>query len=330
VPQLDDPPSRRKSDLDTEGSETRLKVLAVDDDLGYLKYLEYVLNRGGFDVELAHDGSAAIERICRGGGVDLLIIDLTMPGLDGIETVARIRQEPHCSSLYTILLTAAGGSDTKLRALESGFDDFLSKASPEPEILAKIRSAARRLEMERRILRRNEQLEFLALTDELTGVANRRAIFSAGQDMLAAGRKLTVVLFDLDRFKQVNDTFGHLAGDRILADVASAFRAHTRYADVIGRYGGDEFVLLLPETASEQACQIAERVVARIRQLTWSIFESQVTIGAQWGAAESHSGSTLSDLLAQCDQALYRKKQGSGSASPLFSSERRRADLGNL
>ena len=314
MPLNDEPPARRKSDLESEASDSRLKVLAVDDDLAYLRYLDFVLTRAGFDVELAPDGNVAIERICKGGQVDLLIIDLTMPGIDGIDTVARIKQEPHCSTLYTILLTANSGSDTKLRALESGFDDFLSKSSPESEILAKIRSAARRLEMERRLYRRNEQLELLALTDELTGIANRRAIFRAGQDILSAGRKLSVVLFDLDKFKHVNDTFGHLSGDRILADVASTFKAHTRYADVIGRYGGDEFVLLLPETGLAEAQHIAERVAARIRQLTWSIFDSQVAISTQWGLAEAQPGSTLSDVLAQCDQALYRKKAAVGGS----------------
>jgi diguanylate cyclase (GGDEF)-like protein len=302
-------PTRRRSDSEAESVEPRLKVLAVDDDIAYLRYVEYVLTRAGFDVELAYDGITAIERICKGGRVDLLLMDLTMPGIDGIETVRRIKQEPQCSSLYTILLTASSGTETKLRALENGLDDYLSKASSESEILAKIRSAARRLQMERRLHVQNEQLQALALTDELTGIANRRALFRAGEDVLRAGRTLSAVLFDLDQFKQVNDTFGHLAGDRILADVAAAFREHTRYGDVIGRYGGDEFVLLLPDTDLEEGRQIAERLMTKIRQLSWTILDTPVAVSAQCGFAESEPGSTLPDLLAQCDRMLYGKKK---------------------
>ena len=315
--------TRRKTDVESD-QDVRLKVLAVDDDLSYLKYLKHVLVKAGFDVEVATDGAAAIQRICGGSRIDLLLIDLTMPGIDGIETVKEIKKEPNCSSLYTILLTANTVSDTKLRALESGFDDFLSKLSPESEILAKIRSAARRLEMERRLYRQNEQLQALALTDELTGIANRRAIFREGQDILMAGRALSVVLFDLNKFKQINDTHGHLAGDRILADVATAFKAHTRYADMIGRYGGDEFVLLLPETGAAEAHQIADRIGDQIRQLVWTFFDTAVSVSAQYGVAEAQPGSTLSEVLARCDQALYKKKASAVRRQPSeFSRESR-------
>ena len=310
VAERDEVPGRRRSDSEPSPPDARLKILAVDDDVAYLNYVRYVLTRAGFDVETTFDGIAAIERVCKGGRVDLLLIDLTMPKIDGIETVRRIKQEPNCSSLYTILLTASSGMDTKLRALESGLDDYLSKSSPESEILAKIRSAARRLEMERRLHVQNEQLQALAMTDELTGIANRRAIFRSGEDVLRAGRILSVVLFDLDHFKQINDTYGHMAGDRILADVAGAFKQNTRYGDVIGRYGGDEFVLLLPDTDIEEARQTSERLLSKIRQLSWTILDTPVAISAQAGVAQSPSTSstTLPELLAQCDRLLYGKK----------------------
>jgi len=310
VAEREDIPVRRKSDLEPPANEPKLKVLAVDDDVEYLRYVQVVLTRAGFDVEVAYDGIAAIDRTCKGGRVDLLLIDLTMPGIDGIETVRRIKQNPNCSSLYTILLTASSGTETRLRALESGLDDYLSKTSSEAEIIAKIRSAARRLQMERRLHLQNEQLQTLALTDELTGIANRRAIFRVGEDVLRAGRILSAVLFDLDQFKHVNDTYGHLAGDRILADVASTFKEHTRYGDVIGRYGGDEFVLLLPDTDIEEGRQIADRLMTKIRQLSWTILDTPVSVSAQCGVAQSPStgSTTLPELLAQCDRMLYGKK----------------------
>ncbi|MGZ8829424.1 MAG: GGDEF domain-containing response regulator [Thermoanaerobaculia bacterium] len=303
----DQTPSRRRRD--SEESEPKLRVLAVDDDESYLRYLKLVLTRAGFLVEVATDGASAIARILDGCEVDLLLIDLAMPHIDGIETVQRIHSECSVPGIYTILLTASQSTDTKLRALNSGLDDFLTKNSPESEILAKIRSAARRIEMERQLHLQNEELQALALTDDLTGIANRRALFRAGEKILADRRLLTVVLFDLDRFKQINDTFGHLAGDRILADVAASFNKHTRYGDIIGRYGGDEFVMLLPDTDLEEARQLSDRMLAKIRQLIWTISDTVLSVTAQSGIAVSSGGNTLSDLLTLCDKALYKGKR---------------------
>ena len=299
----DSAPSRRRSDAT---SEPGVRILAVDDDAAYLRYVRLVLSRAGFTVELASSGDAAIDRVRRMPPVDILVIDFAMPDLDGIETVRKIQEEGPASHLYTILLTAVAGTDTKVRAFDSGFDDFLSKTSGEAEIVAKIRSAARRVEMERR-------LRTLALTDELTGVANRRALFQTGDALLREGRQVAVVLFDLDRFKAVNDSYGHLVGDRILSDVASSLQANTRYGDILGRYGGDEFFLILPDTTAEEARVIADRLAANVRQLRWTLNDSVLAINTQYGVAASPgAGASLSSLLAVCDQALYRgKRRGS-------------------
>lgn len=300
-------PSRRRSDGDAESG---VRILAVDDDHAYLRYLRHVLSRAGFNVELAGDGASAIERVRQEPRIDILLIDLAMPGIDGIETVRRIQNEASALVLYKILLTASSGTSTKLRALESGLDDFITKTSAEVEIIAKIRSAARRVEMERRLYVANRELELLALTDELTGIANRRVLFRTGEEILRQGRILSLVLFDLDRFKTVNDTYGHLAGDRILADVAASFKSNTRYGDIIGRYGGDEFYLVLPDTKLEESRPIADRLAWNIRQLRWTLNNAVVTMNAQFGVASAPgSGSTVADLLAVCDQALYRGKR---------------------
>ena len=307
--------SRRRGDSELRAFDAKLRILAVDDDPAYLRYLCLVLTRAEYAVETATDGVSALERLRAKCDIDLLLIDLSMPGMDGIETVRRIQSECRVPGLYTILLTATQTTETKLRALDSGLDDFLTKQSGEPEILAKIRSAARRLQMERQLHLQNEELQTLALTDELTGIANRRAVFRAGTEILNSPRQLTVVLFDLDSFKQINDTFGHLTGDRILADVAALFNANTRFGDMIGRYGGDEFVLLLPDTDAEHAQQICDRVLGKIRQLTWTIGGAPISVNAQFGIATSTAGSSLHELLATCDQALYSGKRRK-NASP--------------
>lgn len=299
--------TRRQSDLASE-NEPPLRVLAVDDDRMYLKRLQLVLTRAGFDVVTAHDGPSAIERIKDDHDVSVLLIDLSMPGMDGIETVRHARTACTFPGLYAILLTASDGTEVKLRALDSGLDDFLTKSSSDSEILAKLRSAARRLEMERRLHLQNEELQTLALTDELTGISNRRALFREAEQILTSGKTLSVVLFDLDRFKQINDTYGHLMGDRILADVAACLKANTRIGDVIARYGGDEFVLLLPETQTAAARTITQRIREQIAQLRWEVAGQTISVNVGTGLSTAGSGSSISTLLAESDAKLYDAK----------------------
>jgi two-component system cell cycle response regulator len=296
---------RRKSDRSRgREREPRVHVLAVDDDRTYLAYLKLVLTREGFEVTIASDGNAAIDRVQRDESIGLLLVDLQMPAMDGIETLQKLRTRTDSERLYTILLTAQDNSETKLRALNSGFDDFLSKVAPESEIVAKLRSAARRLNMERRLHVENAHLQTLALTDELTGIANRRGLVQAGEELLGNGRECSVVLLDLDHFKQINDTYGHLAGDHILTEVAACLKKHTRTGDVIARYGGDEFVLLLPDTAEAEARAIADRISRQLAALE-PFFDSAVRISASIGVAR---GTDIRELFRQCDAECYEMK----------------------
>jgi len=300
--------SRRKSDI--EGSETRLRILAVDDDASYLHYIRLILSRAGFDVAVAADGAAALDLLRSDDSIELLLLDLAMPGMSGIEVVQRLKEDNRDERLYMILLTAHDAAENRIRALNNGLDDFLTKMAGESEIIAKIRSAARRLEVERRLSSINEELQELALTDELTGIANRRALFRAAEEMLRTAGEVSAVLFDLDGFKQVNDTYGHLAGDRILADVAAAFRENTRVGDLVARYGGDEFVLLLPSTPEEDAHVIAQRIRGAVASLEWTIRDAAIVrTSVSYGIASNRGGLTeLMTLLAECDVALYRFK----------------------
>ena len=306
--------SRRKSDI--EGSETRWRVLAVDDDASYLNYIRLILGRAGFDVVVATDGATALDLLRTDDSIDLLLLDLAMPGMTGIEVVQRLKEENRDERLYMILLTAHDGAENRIRALNNGLDDFLTKMAGESEIIAKIRSAARRLEMERRLSLINEELQELALTDELTGIANRRALFRAAEEMLRETGDVSAVLFDLDGFKQVNDTYGHLAGDRILADVAAAFRENTRVGDLVARYGGDEFVFLLPNTTEAEAHVIAQRIRRAVASLEWTIRDAAIVrTSVSYGIASNRGEVTeLMLLLAACDDALYRFKHPSVSS----------------
>lgn len=296
---MDPQHARRKTDRENRVEAPGLRVLVVDDDLAYLKLLQAVLTRAGFDVVVAEDGAAAIEKLRTDREIGLTLVDLAMPRMDGIETVRRIQSDNAQQHLYTILHSSFDEVDTRLRALEAGLDDFIPKSATSSEIVAKLRTAARRLEMERQLHIENKELQTLALTDELTGIPNRRALFRAATEILARNRTLSVVLFDLDHFKQINDKFGHLEGDRILTEVAAMLKSNTRVDDVIGRYGGDEFLLLLPDTDTKEARAIAHR----LRQT------ANLPVTMSLGVATSSSpNDTLPDLITACDERLYRHK----------------------
>jgi two-component system cell cycle response regulator len=306
LPEPEELRNRRKSDaLD----EQKITVLAVDDDTSYLRYLEHLLKRAGYDVLTAPSAAEALE-VLQSEAVDLVLVDLNMPLMDGIEMVQKLRADEKLGSVYSILLTASGQLQTKLRALDSGLDDYLSKQASESEILARLRSAARRLDLERRLHLENEELQTLALTDELTGIANRRALFRAAETMLSSGRPLVALLFDLNHFKQVNDTYGHLAGDRILADVGEVCRNNTRVGDVVGRYGGDEFLMLIRDASSADARVLASRLESEICQLRWTIHGTTFGISVCCGVAGTDDGphETFRDILTRCDEELYKFK----------------------
>ena len=290
-------------------------MLAVDDDPAYTRYLSHVLTRNGYDVETAPDGMTAVSRVSFEPPVDLVLLDLNMPSLDGIQTAEAIRTALGTSAPYSILLTADNGIDTRIRALDSGIDEFLTKQAAESEILARIRSAARRLYEIRRLSHEKSQLQVLALTDELTGLLNRRGIVRTAEELTASGRQFAAVMFDLDRFKIINDTWGHLAGDRILADVASSMKARVRRVDFTGRLGGDEFVVVLPGASMQHARAIAARLTESIRSLEWRIGDRTVSIDAQHGIALAPGdGKTFEQLLAVCDQNLYERKRAASTA----------------
>lgn len=301
-------PHRRRTDLDSNGSPA-LRALVVDDDDNYRSYIGTLLQRFDFEVSYAADGKDAADQMedCI---YDLLIIDCEMPRLNGLDLIREIRGGRRCTDIYALMLTAHEDLDTKITALRAGFDDFMEKSTPDAEIVAKLGAARRLIVRQRRLDTTVRELYGLATRDELTGLFNRRYFFTEADRFLGEGSLVNLVLFDLDHFKHVNDTYGHLAGDRILRDVGALFLTNTRHQDIIARYGGDEFVLLVANTPLEEVEHLAGRLASDLFALAWMFGEETIRVGVTTGLASSKllDKPSMSVLLNACDRDLYKNK----------------------
>jgi diguanylate cyclase (GGDEF)-like protein len=301
--------SRRRR-IPERGDEAPLRALIADSDPEYRDWLGELTRRLGCSVDLVRDGAMAVEQLAR-HDYDIAILDQDMPQLTGLDVIARIRADDATAALYTLMLTAQDDFDAKLRALTAGFDDFLSKSSPEAEITARINVARRIATRQRAMSMAASELRGLATRDDLTGVFNRRVFLAETERMLALGAVLNIVLFDLDDFKTINDTYGHLIGDRVLCDVGAAFHRGTRPEDLIARYGGDEFVMIVPDLDLASIERMAQRLADEVRALQWRDEETQTfTVGVTVGVASSRllAEPTVEQLLDAADRDLYKNK----------------------
>jgi two-component system, cell cycle response regulator len=236
------------------------KVLIADDDPAIVRILQAHLTSGGYEVFAAADGRQALELIEQ-HHPSYLITDWDMPEVDGVELCRRVRQLDLPGYLYIVFLTSRSGQDDLMGAMEAGADDFLNKPLRKDELLARLGAGAR-------ILRLESRLSALAAHDTLSELPTRRAfhvMLSKEWDRAHRYRlPLSVVMFDIDYFKRINDTYGHLVGDEVIRAIAKLLRQQSRTSDVLCRYGGEEFVVLLPETDEASAAIWAERLRQRI------------------------------------------------------------------
>jgi diguanylate cyclase (GGDEF)-like protein len=237
-------------------------------------------------------------------------MDIGLPRLDGFGALEALRSDPSTADLPVILVSGHGDDLTRARSLDLGAIDFLQKPYSERELRA-------RIERTLRLARRQSQLQALAETDALTGLANRRAFRSRLALEVKRARRygtpLACVMVDLDHLKPVNDEYGHEAGDRALAALAAVLRAELRETDLGARYGGDEFVALLPHTAAAEGRSLAERIADRLRHTRFEAGGGTLGLQASFGVAELGPGSpedAAEALLRDADAALYDAKRG--------------------
>lgn len=306
-------PLRRRTDNDSDALPP-LRALIAEDDDNYAAYLAVLLRRFGFEVTITANGNAALAA-AKESPFDVAVIDFEMPGMNGLELIAALRVNQRCADMYALMVTGHTDLETKVAALRLGYDDFITKATGDTEMIAKLGAARRLVQRQRRLDVAVRELYGLATRDELTGLFNRRYFHAETERMLAEGQNITLALFDLNAFKNINDTHGHLAGDQILRDVGALFLRSTRADDLIARYGGDEFVLVATHSTVEEIVALAGRLNAEIAQLRWTFDGESVTVGASAGvtSAALFESPTLAQLVAACDRALYKQKARAGS-----------------
>jgi two-component system cell cycle response regulator len=290
-----------------QGAAARARLLVADDEPDARELLQEVLG-DDFEVLMATDGQEAVE-LARTHRPDLLLLDLNMPRLDGFQVLDHLRAEAATADIPVILVTARSDDAGKVRALDQGAVDYLQKPFSELELRA-------RVERTLRLVRSQTVLREMAQTDVLTGLANLRAFRARLDDELKRARRyrtpLTCVMADLDNLKPINDELGHPAGDRAIAAVAAIIREELRETDFGARYGGDEFVVLLPHTSAEEGRVFAERVCTRLRSADLVVGQRRLTLGASFGVACRTPGAPdepSEALVHATDAALYAAKR---------------------
>ncbi|HEX7154175.1 MAG TPA: diguanylate cyclase [Thermoanaerobaculia bacterium] len=298
---------RRRTDHQPE--DPTLRALVVEDNDPYRQYVAVLIRRFGFHVTSCADGAEALT-ILRERTFDLLVVDCEMPFVGGLELIVELRAQERHTDAYAVMLTGRDDVETKLAALRLGYDDFLLKSASELEITAKLSVARRLVSRHRRLDAAVRELHGLATRDELTGLYNRRYFFAEAERMLAEGTTINLVLLDLDDFKRINDTHGHLAGDRILRDIGSLFQRRTRHDDLVARYGGDEFVMLVQKLTPPEVEGLIGRVSNEIASVQWTIGTETIGVGVTTGFACSTlmERPSVPQLLSACDRDLYKNK----------------------
>ena len=275
--------------------------------------LTKTLGRWGYDVLVAKDGNEALQLLTQEDPATLAILDCKMKGLRGAELCQRLRAEAADPYIYVILLMDKSQEDELLEAFEQGADDYLVKPFDGYELRAKLLVAKRILGLQEHLISMRDELLVQATHDSLTGLWNRRATMDAlTRELARAGREdrtVGLMLADLDHFKQINDTYGHLAGDRVLQMVATRLKSALRTYDTIGRYGGEEFLIISPGCDQEAILRRGEHLRASIACEPVVTPEGSISVSLSLGAAVSNGAIPQDQMIKSADEALYRAKR---------------------
>ena len=302
-----------------------MKVLLAEDDPLSRHRLTAILKKWGYDVIVTSDGSQAWQAMESPEAPNLVILDWMIPGLDGLEVCQNIRQRGQETYVYVILLTARNSQEDLLVDLGAEADDYLAKPFDLQELQVRFRAGRRILDLQSELITTREALRDQATHDFLTGIWNRRAIL----DLLERewprarreGQAMGIIMVDLDHFKRINDLHGHPAGGAVLSEAANRMRTLIRPYDGLGRYGGEEFLIVLVGCGTAETARVAERLQSSLETRPFTIPGGKISVTGSFGLfvddphtsettqfAETHETDDVHMLLKIADDALYQAK----------------------
>src|SRR5688572_10015604 len=289
------------------------RILVVDDNLDNVEIIATRLRFRGYEIIEAHNGREALAAF-ENNAPDLVLLDVMLPDINGYDIARRLKSRDD-SFTPVILVTALGETHDKVAGLDAGADDYLTKPINFPELEARVRSMLRIKRLQDELEEKNRELERLSISDGLTGLFNHRHIHGLLYEEYERVERtkdcMSVAMFDLDRFKSVNDTYGHQAGDRVLIELADVLRETARDIDRLARYGGEEFMALLPETCIEDAAVFVERVRREVARRPFDIGRAEplrMTLSAGVATYPHEMIDGVETLVRLADEALYAAK----------------------
>jgi len=294
------------------------KILLVEDDKLQAKTTKEYLEKAGYEIIWVENGISAIKS-AKTGSFDLIVLDLVLPDIGGNEVCRWLKNTKDTQDIPIIILSAKGSTKEKVVGLEAGADDYLQKPYDPSELKARIYASLRTKVLQDELRKKNRQLEevlsqmeTLAMTDQLTGLFNRRAFLSVLEKEFSRTMRYnhptSCLMLDIDHFKRINDEYGHNAGDQVLIEISKIMANCLRKSDTVARWGGEEFIIILPETPKKNALQIASRILTSVSTAKTFPLPRQITISIGLAGMPDSAIDTSEKLIAAADRALYEAK----------------------
>lgn len=292
-----------------------LKILIVEDEPTARDSLRILLEKSRYDVIATSDRIEALEYLNRDDEpAQLIVANWMMPGTDGIELCKSIREDQTLPYCFIILLSIRTNSEDIVRGLDAGADDYLMKPYNPDVLRSRILAGTRILRLQRELESANQRLRIMASTDGLTSLLNRNAIMGVLNDEVARaqrdGTTMAVVMSDIDHFKKVNDVHGHITGDHVLTEYSGRITAGLRTYDSVGRYGGEEFLIIMPNIPAEGAKDVVERLRYNVESTQFHADSQKLTITSSFGIAWGHPKDfgNQNDFIRTADNMMYQAK----------------------
>jgi two-component system cell cycle response regulator len=289
-----------------------MRILLADDDDFYRHAIRKALEGWGYEVLAAANGAEAFRMLLEADRPNMAILDWMMPEMDGLTLCRRVRALHNVPYLYILLATTRDSKIDMISGLEAQADDYLVKPFDLRELKVRLQAGQRIVDLQKTLASQQQELNHRATHDSLTGLWNRSAVLDILDREIECTQglnsPLTLALADIDHFKSINDTFGHVAGDAVLMEVARRMQSAVRHYDAIGRYGGEEFLIVLPGIDTRRSCKIAERLRIQVAREPYFVMEREIRVTLSIGIAVSNGSRNTESLLQAADEALYRAK----------------------